>query len=44
MRVDPKPYLESSLPHIALRQGPACTKLLKRISPNVAHEESPPQL
>ena len=47
IRVEPMPHLQSSLPHIALRWGPASTWLIQRICPrfmNLIQEESPPQL
>ena len=44
IRVEPMLHLECSLPHIALRQGPACTSLLERLCPTAAPEESLPQL
>ena len=47
IRVEPMLHLESSLLHIAVRQGPVCILLLQRICPrfmNLVHEESPPQL
>ena len=36
--------LESTLLHIALRQGPASTSLLEIICPTAAREEAPPEL
>ena len=41
------PHLWSSLPHIALRRGPACTWLIQRIClrfMNLIQKEFPPQL